>query len=403
MSGYTAPEWQYPVAGSSNGDGTYNNPAAGMYNQPVPAGWTQQSDGWWVGPGGVPFPTPPQAGPAQTPFLPTQAPGGSGAMSSTGGPTALPGYSTSPGAGRVALWDPQGNIIGYVPDNGNGIGYVFQGPTQGAPILVPAGYSTDPQGGIHPPAPGTYRTGPPPGAGSIGGSGGGGTLIDPTTGRPAYTGPGGEPGYGTPQPGATQWTMPDGRTAWYFPGTTPSAGNLQALKSYSGGSSTGAGGTNTGAINENDVNQSLLGLNPWIGQLGLQSQILTWAQQGLSPDSIVAEIRATPQWQSMFPGIRRPDGTLRMNEGQYQGQEDSYRQLLNTGGFQGDQWSHQDLAAFFQNEIDPNELQTRIDKWNQVQTSGGSTKAAFAVYAGIPLTDEQIFQAMIDPSVRQDL
>jgi hypothetical protein len=57
-----------------------------------------------------------------------------------------------------------------------------------------------------------------------------GVLYDPTTGRPAWTGPLGEGGYGAdPGGGAVSWTMPDGRVAWYYPGQFIQAGNQAAL------------------------------------------------------------------------------------------------------------------------------------------------------------------------------
>lgn len=59
-------------------------------------------------------------------------------------------------------------------------------------------------------------------------------MVDPTTGRPAFTGPNGEAGGnaadGNVPAGATTWTMPDGRTAWYFPGRDVRPGNVAAMQ-----------------------------------------------------------------------------------------------------------------------------------------------------------------------------
>ena len=57
----------------------------------------------------------------------------------------------------------------------------------------------------------------------------GGTLYEPLTGHPAYTGPDGEAGYGGPQYLSLSWTMPDGRTAWYYPGENIQPTNQVAL------------------------------------------------------------------------------------------------------------------------------------------------------------------------------
>lgn len=64
------------------------------------------------------------------------------------------------------------------------------------------------------------------------------TLIDPTTGRTAVSGPNGEAALsaGDPRirtfPGLVQGSSPDGRAVWYVPGQNISQGNVQALASY---------------------------------------------------------------------------------------------------------------------------------------------------------------------------
>lgn len=63
-------------------------------------------------------------------------------------------------------------------------------------------------------------------------------LVNPETGRTAYSGPNGEPGYGGPQPGAVSWQDPSGKTVWYMPGAAPDPGNVQALKAYQPGKDT---------------------------------------------------------------------------------------------------------------------------------------------------------------------
>jgi hypothetical protein len=62
----------------------------------------------------------------------------------------------------------------------------------------------------------------------------GGKLLDPTTGRPIYSGPNGEGGFGwnpgQPVPaGQSVYQMPDGRWASYFPNQNIQNGNRSAL------------------------------------------------------------------------------------------------------------------------------------------------------------------------------
>jgi len=57
----------------------------------------------------------------------------------------------------------------------------------------------------------------------------GGTLFDPSTGRPAWTGPDGEGGFSTPQLYQLSYQMYDGRVAFYWPGEYISDANLVTL------------------------------------------------------------------------------------------------------------------------------------------------------------------------------
>ena len=253
-------------------------------------------------------------------------------------------------------------------------------------------------------------------------------VLNPITNRLVWTGPEGEPGYASP-PGingtpanATSWTF-DGRVMYYVAGSTPDPGNLQALgfptTDFAGnpiGSSSGSSGSGLGLAgggqgkgqgdgqNSSSSTQTTNALDtikqafPWIDQLGLTKQLQTWVTQGLTSDAIVAELRQTPQYKQRFPGILRPDGTMRMNEAQYLSTEDNYRQLLKQYGRPGQEYSNpQDFVGLFSNDIDPNEFKQRLDTYDQIQRSSSFVKAAFYVYAGLKITDDQLYQAVANP------
>jgi hypothetical protein len=146
-------------------------------------------------------------------------------------------------------------------------------------------------------------------------------------------------------------------------------------------------------------------LFPWIEQLGFTPE---WFQElaatSASGEQVLAQLRQAPQYKQRFPGLWRTDGSLRMNEAQYLATESNYRQLLRQYGFnENDYASPVSLVGFFEGEIDPNELKDRLDVYKQVQDGGQSTRDAFYVYAGLNVTNDDLFEAIVDPAAGQRL
>lgn len=143
---------------------------------------------------------------------------------------------------------------------------------------------------------------------------------------------------------------------------------------------------------------------PWWQQLAIpMSQLQGWIAQGLSGDALYNQITKTPQYESYFPAIRRSDGTKRMDEAQYKQREDDYRTLMKQYGDPSYSYTNpSDLSAFFEQEIDPNELKQRFDVYKSVQNDQ-DVKDAFYVYAGMKPTDDQLYYAIVSPTARKAL
>lgn len=154
------------------------------------------------------------------------------------------------------------------------------------------------------------------------------------------------------------------------------------------------------------LQDELYDLFPWLRELGLTPR---WVQDTVatsaSTTEIVQKIRNTPQYKQRFPGITRADGTATMNEAQYIQQETSYRRLLRQYGYDVDRdyASPSSLVGFFQNEIAPDELSDRLLVYRQVQEGGQQVKDAFYVYAGLNVSDDDLFEAIVDPAAAQNL
>lgn len=142
----------------------------------------------------------------------------------------------------------------------------------------------------------------------------------------------------------------------------------------------------------------------WIDQLGIADQLLAWVRENpdlaRQPDVLVGKIRQTEQYKSMFANIRRPDGTLRMTEGQYLSTLDAYGKVLTAYGMS--EYTRDQLAGFIGSEVDAKELEERLGIWQQVQRAD-DVKAAFYVYAGMRVGDEDLYQAIVDPSYQRAL
>ena len=149
----------------------------------------------------------------------------------------------------------------------------------------------------------------------------------------------------------------------------------------------------------------LYGMFPWLSILGITpAQVHDWVVNLASPDAILEALRKTPQYQARFPAIRRMDGTLVSTEAQYLNTEANYRQILRQNGRPDQAYDNPaDFIAFFNNEIDPNELQQRFQTYNQLDRAGQDTKDAFYVYAGMKLTTDDLYQATVSPEFAQTM
>jgi hypothetical protein len=147
--------------------------------------------------------------------------------------------------------------------------------------------------------------------------------------------------------------------------------------------------------------EAIYAAHPWLQQLGIGAQLLDWTIQGYEGDALVGLVRQTEQYRSMFPAIRREDGTLRMNEAEYLRTQDSYRTLIFN--YTGQRLtSPADFAGIFENDLSSNELDERLRIWDTVQRDGGDIRAAFYVYANMNLTDEDLYTYIVDDEARQE-
>ena len=141
---------------------------------------------------------------------------------------------------------------------------------------------------------------------------------------------------------------------------------------------------------------------PWLKNLGLGDRILQWTQQGYNADTMLGLVRQTQQYKSMFEGITRDDGTMRMNESQYLANRDAYSTMLFNYTGQRITSSSQ-IAGLMENEVAPAEFEKRLQVLDTVKRDGAQVRSAFYIYAGIKLSDDDLYGYVVDPTKRSEL
>jgi hypothetical protein len=143
---------------------------------------------------------------------------------------------------------------------------------------------------------------------------------------------------------------------------------------------------------------------PWLDQVGLSPQFFQQlVAESASADEIIVKLRNQPQYKARFAGLWREDGSLRMNEAQYLDTERNYREVLRQFGYDADYKSASSLVGFFDSELDANELKDRLQTYKTIKESGSSVQDAFYVYAGMNVSTDDLYAAVVDPAAAQRL
>ncbi|MCS5683888.1 MAG: hypothetical protein NZ654_01445, partial [Acidimicrobiales bacterium] len=122
-------------------------------------------------------------------------------------------------------------------------------------------------------------------------------------------------------------------------------------------------------------------------------------------EQIIAEVRKSNQYQQQFPGMIGPDGIRRYRtESEYLTAVEGYRGVLQDyGEYDPGTDTPMSYVAFMDAGIDANELRDRFGKYRTVQAGSQELKDAFFVYAGMDVSDEDLYQAMVSPQFREEL
>jgi hypothetical protein len=114
----------------------------------------------------------------------------------------------------------------------------------------------------------------------------------------------------------------------------------------------------------------------------------------------VGLIRQTEQYRRRFVAIRAPDGTLLMTEAEYIATERNYYDVLQRYGYEAAYGSAESYAAFFRNGITARDLDQRLGVYQAVQRGSSHLRNAFYIFAGVSMSDDDLYSYIVDPNVR---
>jgi hypothetical protein len=154
--------------------------------------------------------------------------------------------------------------------------------------------------------------------------------------------------------------------------------------------------------------QQVLTEFPWLRDVpALADNIADWLTKGYGPDEILYQVRRTSVYRNqMFPGMFDENDRMRFDsEASYISTMRDYQATLRNyiPNTETRYDSFRELQGFVQGDISPRELEDRLKIWHQITNSSQPVKDAYYVYAGLELTDEQIYAATVDPSAYKHL
>ena len=131
-----------------------------------------------------------------------------------------------------------------------------------------------------------------------------------------------------------------------------------------------------------------------------------WAKTG-NPNVAIAEVRGTTEYETLFPGNKRADGTVKFDEVTYVGLKESYMGTLAEYGVSreiSESLLQDRLTSLIEGEVSAREFQQRVGAVFQgVQENIQEVQDFYSDNYDIDLTQESIFLGAIDPSVGEDI
>ena len=140
------------------------------------------------------------------------------------------------------------------------------------------------------------------------------------------------------------------------------------------------------------------GLYPYLDDRLIRLFLNKYAESG-NERLALAEMRADPIMDDVYPGIKRIDGSLRMTEQEYVAAVDNMKATVRTYNLNPNEFQD-DIVSAISGDVSPLEFRQRMETgYENVVNNIPQVKQAYLDNFGIDLPDESIFAMFVSPNV----
>ena len=140
------------------------------------------------------------------------------------------------------------------------------------------------------------------------------------------------------------------------------------------------------------------GLYPYLDDRLIRLFLNRYAESG-NERLALAEMRADPIMNDIYPGIKRSDDTLRMTEQEYVAAVDNMKATVRTYNLNPNEFQD-DIVSAISGDVSPLEFRQRMEAgYEGVVNNIPQVKQAYLDNFGIDLPDESIFAMFVSPHV----
>jgi len=143
---------------------------------------------------------------------------------------------------------------------------------------------------------------------------------------------------------------------------------------------------------------------PWLAGKGglLQTYVDSYIETG-NAEFALGAVRNTEEYALYYPGIKRVDGSLRMNEAQYEQVREGYYRILLENDLNPLVFEEAGkVSSLIAGDVSVSEFKTRIESARTAFTDNPIAEEIKAYYSAnfqIDLTDNAVFAASLDPDI----